>query len=439
MSISAYIQHISYHKYSSQISLTKTLVASYMLLAAKRAGRRLRRQLRQIRKKATVTVVPGVRLFKGTRGIPFVPFAFLSLGSIKNPRTQAMYDTLLILLIKAGQLTILISLFALVVLILRFLFGKNGRLRDPSWQTIEEAEKHLSGSHVAKAQKNTQNNPLSSLKPQDLHEKLTACDPNLFPEWLQGYARTFLDYAGNFFHLEEDIARQMRLKCEHTWRVVLAAQRILQGEAILQNPESERILLLSALFHDIARFEQFKRYRTFSDTHTCNHGHFGVRILNKNKILQSEPRHIRKAVLLAVALHNAFAVPNIRLGLAHFPLLVLRDADKLDILRVMQSHLGQGATADAAVVMYLQDAPEQYSMPIWQALEAGSPGVYTDMRFHNDFRLLLCSWIGEFAFGESRKIVRDDGLLLPILDGLVGIPEVQAKARAIVEKRLGGA
>ncbi len=44
-----------------------------------RAGRRLRRQIRQVRKEAAATVVPGVRLLEDASGIPFASFAFCTL------------------------------------------------------------------------------------------------------------------------------------------------------------------------------------------------------------------------------------------------------------------------------------------------------------------------------------------------------------------------
>ena len=257
------------------------------------------------------------------------------------------------------------------------------------------------------------------------------------PDILHEYAKFFTAYSSTFLQADVETASHIQLKIAHTWRVVSTAQKIMATEPLLQSQETEKILLVAALFHDIARFEQFAKFKTFSDSHSFNHGLQGVRILHKAKILQQEQKTVRQAILQAVMLHNAFKIPKKKFGAACYPLLALRDADKLDILKIMQAHLAAGSKADSAVVLHLEDNPQKYTPGILQALEKGKVALYSDMRFHNDFRILLCTWAGDLFFPTSKNILVGERLLDPIVEGLSSIPDIKEKVVNTLRRTLG--
>lgn len=149
--------------------------------------------------------------------------------------------------------------------------------------------------------------------------------------------------------------RPMDLKLRHTMAVLGNARRIAASEGF--GVALTRACLLAALYHDVARFEQYLRYHTFKDRESCNHGQLGVKILKREARLAGEDAATRKIVLAAVGLHNRFALP------AHLPretelaAHVVRDADKLDILRIMDEHLGGPGPYSPTVVLNLPDDP----------------------------------------------------------------------------------
>ena len=93
-----------------------------------------------------------------------------------------------------------------------------------------------------------------------------------YEQWFHEYTREFL--VGSEF----DVAN-VQLKIDHTMRVLEFARQI----AGAQGPAGELTELaeLAALFHDVGRFPQYARYRTFHDQMSVNHAYQGVVTLKR--------------------------------------------------------------------------------------------------------------------------------------------------------------
>lgn len=307
---------------------------------------------------------------------------------------------------KALNATLVLGFFAAVIFFLRWLYGPGGKLRDPEWDVWnEEADKRRAEARRA------------------------ARDAALIA--------VFKDYARRFFGAGPDMDAHLQLKIEHTLRVYDIAAKLAACEEALNDPDVAVPLKLAALFHDVGRFEQLRRYNTFSDQDSCNHGHLGARLIVSQGFLKDETPEVRKIVIQAVADHNRPAVPQALRGKRRLVLEALRDADKADILNLVSEHLAPGKSHDAVVLMHLADEPGQVSPAILDALEAGCIAKYADMRFVNDFRVVLCTWVTDLHFATTFEIIKGQGSYARILAGLEGVPEVRAKAEALVMSRLG--
>lgn len=305
------------------------------------------------------------------------------------------------LLISKGLNTALVvSFFVFIVFLLRFLYGPKGRFRDPQWDVWnEEARIKLEQEYDAKTDK-------------DLRE-------------------AFLIYARSWCIGEAEHDRHLELKIEHSFHVYDHARALAASESALTGRVLTRALSLAALFHDVARFEQYARYKSFADDLSFNHGAMGAKILMRQGFLDGEDKEIRRLALRAVALHNRRALPGGLPEDLRLVLLALRDADKLDILRVMEEQLKPGATGNGVVLLHLQEEPGSYSPSVLQALEEGRCANYRDMRYYNDFRILLCTWLFDLHFSASLRIVTEQGSLDAIIDGVAGLPELREKLRAV--------
>lgn len=261
----------------------------------------------------------------------------------------------------------------------------------------------------------TYNSYLSSAALRSMNDSMMHAYENNTPTAWDDIRRheTFFETFASMY-LREHPGDMLRLKREHTYKVLAHARAIVAQERL--EPKEGRAALLAALYHDTGRFPQYVRWRTFSDAESENHGYLGVHVVKKEQFLADEPRPIRKWVLTAIALHNRYALPVLPepyLTVTH----VVRDADKLDIMRIMAQHLSRPIpTRD--VVLRVQDAPQLWSQSIVDTVLSGGIPSYCDLHYVNDFRILLGSWIHDLHFPSSKKTCVASGFLQEVLQGL---------------------
>ncbi len=240
---------------------------------------------------------------------------------------------------------------------------------------------------------------------------------------ITAHEKTFARYAESFCTQVKDDA-MLRLKIVHTKHVLLHMRTLVKEESVLF-PHA-RACLLAALYHDIGRFEQFSQYGTFKDAHSINHATLGAHILQKEGFLNTEIHALQRQVITAVSMHNRYALPKkLALPLLHITQAV-RDADKLDILRIMAEHFSHKGEQSSAVTFYAKDEPLMYSDKILQDVMQNRLASYADIVYINDFKLLLCSWIHDLVFVTSKKTLASRGYLESILADLPKLPPLQA-------------
>ena len=76
---------------------------------------------------------------------------------------------------------------------------------------------------------------------------------------------------------------KIKLKIDHTYRVADLCERIAKSLDLLQ--EDIDLAWLSGMLHDIGRFEQLRRYHTFSDAQSIDHAKFAVELLYEDGLI----------------------------------------------------------------------------------------------------------------------------------------------------------
>jgi hypothetical protein len=231
---------------------------------------------------------------------------------------------------------------------------------------------------------------------------MNASDLQRFKGWFESYTRSFS--AGS-----EADRENISLKVEHTFNVCRLIVPIAREETADQT-----FMLLAetaALFHDVGRFLQYARYKTFRDSISVNHGKLGAETLIAEKILAGLRGEEREIILTAVRFHNAFSTPRLNDPAALSCLKLVRDADKLDIWRIFLEFCENGKDGLASAAgLGLPDIPE-YSEEIIAAVLEKRTASLSSLKSLNDFILLQLSWIYDLNFKSSLRILMENGTI----------------------------
>ena len=141
----------------------------------------------------------------------------------------------------------------------------------------------------------------------------------------------FASYTRNYDPTDPKIA----LKIAHTYRVADSCERIARSIGLTD--EDVEFAWLSGMIHDIGRFEQVRRYNTFIDSESVDHAEFGADLLFGKELLIAEftdDRSLDAMMETVIRQHNKYRIDSSVTGKTLTFCNILRDADKVDILRV---------------------------------------------------------------------------------------------------------
>jgi hypothetical protein len=256
---------------------------------------------------------------------------------------------------------------------------------------------------------------------------------------VSGFRDWFVKYISSFPIHDADMQYCFTLKKQHSLRVCREIIDIGSGIGL----DREELLLAEscALFHDIGRFEQYSRYRTFVDGKSENHADLAVKVLRENRALDALDKTPRDILIKAILHHNRLSIPDGEDGNIILFSRLLRDADKLDIFKLVTDYYRNGsAVRNAAMELDLPDTPE-VSADIMEGMLEGRLVESRQMKSLNDFKLLKMSWVFDIHFKPSLEAIRDRGYLKIIRDALpssADVDKVFSHVSRVLETRIAG-
>lgn len=245
----------------------------------------------------------------------------------------------------------------------------------------------------------------------------------------------FSDYVETFLSGDPDYRRNIELKVDHTRRV--CAEILDVGKSLGLKGEDLCLAEATALFHDIGRFEQYARYGTYRDLVSEDHAVLGVRVLRENRVLERFEPPTRDLILRTVSYHNRAALPENETERCLYFSRLLRDADKLDIWRVVTDYYTQkNGTRNETIELDLPDTPG-ISDRVYEDLMAGRLVRVDCLRTLNDFKLLQMGWIFDINFPRTFQLVLERAYIKTIRDTLPPserVSEVFSRVQSHLEK-----
>jgi len=239
---------------------------------------------------------------------------------------------------------------------------------------------------------------------------------------LEGMKEWFDNYLQRFNSDEPDMKKNISLKEEHTRRVCEEIRWL--SKELGMDETSGNLSELCALFHDIGRFEQYARYRTFVDSRSENHAELGAGILKNNGVLTPLPERTRDLVIKVVLYHNRASVPDDDDSQCVFLTKLLRDADKLDIWRVVTEYYSRkDGKKNKAIELDLPNTTE-VSKDVYDTIMAKQVVKQPQLKCLNDFKLLQAGWVFDLNFRPTYLRLRQRGYIDIIHASLPDTPEI---------------
>jgi hypothetical protein len=232
----------------------------------------------------------------------------------------------------------------------------------------------------------------------------------------------FRDYTNRFRSLDPEIEKNIDLKIRHTYRVCDNISRIARSLGMGQDDQLQAEVL--ALFHDIGRFEQLKVFGSFNDRTTIDHAKLGLKVLNRSGVFCDLARSERRLLCRAIWLHNKYEIPGTERGDAVLFSRLIRDADKLDILGVINEHFEcRDLYPNSALDFGMLDKPGFSREAVSEILQGKMVRIPV-LETMNDMLLMYLSWVFDIYFPTTLSCIDERGYLTRLLSNLPSDPEI---------------
>ncbi len=202
-------------------------------------------------------------------------------------------------------------------------------------------------------------------------------------------------YIKGFYSNDSDMQAHVLLKEQHTRRVRVIMAELVQS--IGAGPEFGELADAAALLHDVGRYLQYQKYRTFNDFRSVDHAELAVEVIKEHNALEGWEREDAVKVRQAVRSHNNRHLPSDLTGDTLVLAQMIRDADKLDIFDMIVAEddetrmISSPEYRTASVV----------SPRIVEVVLSGHTAYFEDMRTAADQMIFRMSWVYDLNFAYS--------------------------------------
>ena len=249
---------------------------------------------------------------------------------------------------------------------------------------------------------------------------------------LDNLKKWFDSYVAGFYGDDKFVNDNIELKDVHSKAVCEEMAWLTDKLNLTEN--QKRIAETIGLLHDVGRFKQFKKYRTYRDASSCNHSALGAQVICEEKLLEGIDEKERSYIETAVRLHGEKELPD---DLDDETLLycrLIRDADKIDIFRVVIKYYQQYLDDPQSFMLELEvpDVPG-YSQEFVEHLLNQERIDYEKMKTFNDVKLLMLSWIYDVNFTQTLERIKQRGFLEKVIDFLPQNEDINRVRRKVFE------
>lgn len=255
-------------------------------------------------------------------------------------------------------------------------------------------------------------------------------DLNFFRSWFYSYVKPY--YTGDDY-----IEKNLKLKEKHIYGVCKSI--VMIGKELNLNKHQLQLAETIALFHDIGRFEQLKKYKTLNDRCSANHAELSIEVLKETGVIKRLSEEEQSFILKSIRYHNAYKLPENESPDCLLYTKLLRDADKINIWFIVTEYYEKRQLhPNAALEFDLPDTPE-YSPKVVGDIMNCRCASRDNIKTYSDMKLFNLSWIFDINFLPTFRYIQKHKYIDKTIDTFpdtADIRKVRNHLNKYVEKKV---
>ena len=212
-------------------------------------------------------------------------------------------------------------------------------------------------------------------------------------------------YMKSFYSDDEEVQRGILIKETHTGYVTTNCVEL--AKFLKLSTHDTQLAEIIGLFHDVGRFRQYSIYKTFNDADSEDHADLALKVIDELEFFTELTAEDLDVVKFAIQNHNKKTVAPCTDERKILFAKIIRDADKLDIYRVLEPFLAQeNADKLPNFIKSKGRLVADISPDFVENFVSGEQADYRKIRTNGDRKIVRLMWLYDINFSWTmRKIV----------------------------------
>ncbi|WP_340114591.1 HD domain-containing protein [Maribellus mangrovi] len=215
----------------------------------------------------------------------------------------------------------------------------------------------------------------------------------------------FKNYFESFSGLSQEHQNNFVIKYDHSLRVADLCKTL--AKKIGRSEDEQTLAFCAGLFHDIGRFAQLVEFNTFNDSKSVDHAEYSVKVLRENDFLSDISEQQQTDVLAAIFSHNKREISRDVTGDGLELAKLLRDADKLDILKVITDNYTKPRSVPNHTLTWEMPVGSVVTPAVAKQVLAGDLVDKASVASQLDIKVMQLSWVYDLNFKPSFQFLME--------------------------------
>lgn len=223
------------------------------------------------------------------------------------------------------------------------------------------------------------------------------------------------NYMKSFYTDDEEVQRGILIKETHTGYVTSNCVEL--AKYLKLNSHDVELAEIIGLFHDVGRFRQYSIYKTFNDADSEDHADLAIKVIDELDFFKKLNAEDFSIIKFAIQQHNKKEIASSDDERKILFAKIIRDADKLDIYRVLEPFFAQ-ENADKMPNFIKGAQIADISDDFVEHFAKGEQADYREIRTNGDRKIVRLMWIYNVNFAWTLKKIVERGFIEKIIENL---------------------